>query len=408
MDRRSLANSWARTLVNSLVYDYEVPVQFPIQAIPSPRLMTFAIRLRNARKLPDLLRLGEQMALILSAKSCRVFRDYGSVIFEVPLPGQLCKDLSYSSLNVKGGLWLTLGLTSRMTPVHCRLNSPNVAPILVAGRTGAGKTEAIRLMLWELIHNNTPDKLKMVVYDPKGKFSALGNSAHLVMPLLRSTQDAVSGVAWLMGELTQRMSNDQYPCNIVFIIDELLEYMGIDSMLGKALGRLASLGREAHMYTVMATQRPDRNHIDRIGLANSGFRLVGATADTTEAYVATGLPQTGADRLSGRGDMLGVLAGAAHRIQVAYVPDTQFDDIPRGELSEISYTMGDLKRLLSGDIDTFDFPFTTKEMAMALTDIGIQKLKAVLHMGQDRATRLRNYATGVLVELDELGYTVIQ
>lgn len=404
--RRELANRWATTLVNSLMYEYDVPVQLPIQGIPSPRLMTFAVRLGGAKKLPNLLRLGEQMALTLSAQSCRVFRDYGNVIFEIPLPDGLCRELPFESLSVKGGLWLTLGLTSKMTPVHCRLNSPNIAPILVAGRTGAGKTEAIRLMIWELITHNTPDKLKLVVYDPKGKFPGLANSTHLATPLLQSPQDAISGVSWLMQELTNRMSRDEYPYRIVFIIDELLEYMGIDNVLGKALGRLASLGREADMHTIMATQRPDRNHLDRIGAANIGFRLVGATTDTVEAKLATGLPQTGANKLSGKGDMLGVLAGATHRVQTALVPTSNFDNLDRAVLDTYSYGMGDLKRLLSGGIDTACFPFTQRELATALTDIGILKLKKELRMGQDKATRLRNYATGVLSELGHLGCSI--
>ena len=150
----------------------------------------------------------------------------------------------------------------------------------------------------------------------------------------------------------------------------------------------------------MATQRPDRANLDKLGAANIGLRLVGTVADTVEAKVATGLAATGAHLLNGKGDMLACLAGKVNRLQTAMVEPRQLERLPTGEIEQCyPYQLDDLRRTMSSEICTgISMPFTPREMALALTDIGIMKLKERLRMGQEKATILRNYALEVMAE----------
>jgi len=404
MQRRQLANQWAHTLVNTLQRDYSIGIVRPIRTIPSPRLITFVLRLIDSRHLSKTLRIEEELSLKLQSKSTRVFRDHGNVVVEVPLPESLCKTLSTNRLTMKGGLWVTLGLTSQMTPVHCRLNSPSIAPILVAGRTGAGKTEALRLMLWGLLSNLTPDELKIVLYDPKSKFPELHSSAHLLIPPLISNNEAIAGVGYLINELNQRMSRNENGVRILFVVDEMILLMDMDNIMSKSIGRLAAVGREKDIHLVLATQRPDRANLDKLGAANIGLRLVGTVADTVEAKMATGLAGTGAHLLNGKGDMLGCLGGVTTRLQTALVKSAQFDILPKGEIASChTFGLNDLKSFMSNELTAgIIIPYTPKEMAIALSGIGIGKLKVRLKMGQNKATTLRNYAKQVLAETAKL------
>ncbi len=404
MERKQLAQRWANTLINTLHRDYNIGVVQPIRTVPSPRLITFVLKLVDSRHLSKALRIEEELSLKLGSKSTRVFRDYGSVIIEVPLPESLCKTLSADKLNQKGGLWVTLGLTSQMTPVHCRLNSPSIAPILIAGRTGAGKTEALRLMMWELLSNQKPDELKIVLYDPKSKFPELHNSAHLLIPPLITNQDTISGMGYLTNELNNRMANNNNSPRILFVIDEMILLMDIDKVMSDVIGRLTAIGREKNIHTIMATQRPDRANLDKLGAANIGLRLVGTVSDTIEAKVATGLAGTGAHLLNGKGDMLACLGGAIHRYQGGFVKPSQFDVLPKAKLDlDHSFSLSNLKTYMSNDLPSgTDMPFSPREMAIALTGMGIGRLKKQLKMGQIKATELRNYAKAILSEQTRL------
>ena len=381
---RDIGKQWGGLLGDSLRAHHEVNVSYPLRAIPSSHLITYVTQLVDPTQLGKALKVGEELALTLGAKSCRISRHYGDIMFEVPLPRSYWQTLYVKDIDRRDNLWLSLGETSRLDPVHCRLDAPCIAPILIAGKTGSGKTELMKLILWELCTQNTPDKLQLVLYDPKGKFAAWRESAHLALPILKTPEQAISGLNWLMQRLTARMDIQEPLPHIVFAVDELIELMLVDEKLvSTVLGRLASIGREKNIRMLIATQRPDRAHIDKVGAANIGLRLLGQVSDTTEATVAAGMGGTGAHLLDGRGDMLAIQGGDVYRMQTAMLRDRELGILPRGDIPELPVI----------DLDIIEYSdnlkFTPREMAVGLTGIGICKLKTELSMGQPRATQLR-------------------
>lgn len=393
-----LGKTWGRMLLNSLQYDHRIPVASQIRAIPSSRLMTYVLELGNPKDLDRLTRLEEQLALSLGAKSCRISRAYGEVQFEVPLPHTLWSNLYVKDLEQKDNLWISMGKTARLTSVHFKLDSPCIAPILVSGRTGSGKTELLKLMLWQLCMQNSPEDVQVILYDPKAKFLAWNNSAHLGLPVLRNKDEAIIGLRWLSDKLASRLDTIDPKPRVVFVIDELLMLMADNGSVAEYLGMLASVGREKGIHTILATQRPDRKHFDSIGAANIGLRVVGQSADTTEATVAAGFGGTGAHLLDGRGDMLAIQHGTVHRMQTALVRDRELGRLERGPIPNLP-AVEDLP--VGNDIE-----WTPAEMATALTGIGILKLRDSLKIGQPRATRLREYAKAIRAELGNMGHTI--
>src|SRR5207302_3159463 len=65
------------------------------------------------------------------------------------------------------------------------LAKPEHAHLLVAGTTGSGKSEWLRLAVAGLISTNTPETLRLLVIDPKrNAFHALRESPFLWKPLV--------------------------------------------------------------------------------------------------------------------------------------------------------------------------------------------------------------------------------
>jgi len=410
--RRQLADSWARAVTYSLENDNEIPIQRTkgVQVIGSPRLLTFVISLKSPKDLSATLKLEEEMALRMGASSCRISRQYGDVVVEVPLPKSLWGTLHASALTLGKGLWLSLGQTSLMKPVTCKLDIPCIAPVLVAGRTGSGKTEALRLIIWQLAKQNEPEDLQLVLFDPKrSRFEAFSKLPHLAMPVLHSTKQSFSALRWLMLELNRRLESGETHPNIVFIVDELIEMLRAnEAVAGGSLGRLAQLGRERGIHLILATQRPDRKYMDRLAAANLGLRLVGRVADTVEANVACGCGNSGAHKLCGQGDFLGVVSGSIQRLAIALVSEKELSKLPAMEGPPKMPHVGEVD--LAGMVDEQyknGSVFTPAEYAASLSGVGISRLKRMLKIGQPRATRLRQtWAEPVLEELKRLGYTV--
>ena len=426
MKRKELAGKWGNALAYmlassdndvplSMVYQHHLGRAVPrIRAIGSSRLITFAFHLQRPSDLRKVMKLGEEMAVHIGASNCRIIRHYSEVLVEVPLPKSLWSILPAEGLERKGGVWLTLGKTALMSPVHCKLDGHNIAPILVAGRTGAGKTEVLRLVIWELATQNEPEDLKMILMDPKRRrFAPFERLPHLAMPIISTVQDGVRAVGWLLSVLNERLESGVTHPRYVFVVDELIELMR-EGIVGDALGRIAQLGRECGIHMILSTQRPDRKYIDKLAAANLGLRLVGLVGDTTEATIAAGRGGTKAHLLCGGGDMLGIVADADPiRIQIALVSEKSLAKLPVMDGPPLAIALNDVNLAAMVSSNTASrpgpppLPFTAREVAVGLMGKGIVKLRQELAMGQPRATRLRERCVGILDELGESGYNVV-
>jgi S-DNA-T family DNA segregation ATPase FtsK/SpoIIIE len=70
---------------------------------------------------------------------------------------------------------------------------------------------------------------------------------------------------------------------------------------------------------VACTQKPTTAIIGSLVKSNFPVRLVGSVTSPEDAKVASGISQTGADRLLGRGDFILVAKGQVMRLQGAYI-----------------------------------------------------------------------------------------
>ena len=173
-------------------------------------------------QISNIRNLSEELAAALDAPNCPISRRRAAVTVKMshddpqpvrllPLYNQLTNHSSIPPVTT------ILGLAEDRAPLLIRLPSPDVAPILVAGTTGSGKTMLLQTMILSLAMTNLPvgqtcpagsllsangSRLSMVLIDPKGHafglFEGLPHLARQIVQDVEETTEAFQNLAHLM------------------------------------------------------------------------------------------------------------------------------------------------------------------------------------------------------------------
>jgi len=280
----------------------------------TPRLLRFDLWTPLGVKVRQVAALSEEIALSLGAKTCRVYREEGRVQVELPRTdskvvhlASVCRMLEKGA-RVAGpnprpvpAFAAVLGLDQEGLPLLLRLPSPK-------------RTIALSLALY-----NHQRSLQLVLIDPKGRgLEPLSALPHLLVPLVTDVEEARSVLTRLVQEMERRDAAGRSEPRLIIILDELADLIQVGGReMERLLTRLTQRGREAGLHLVACTQKPTAAVIGSLVKSNFPVRLVGSVISPEDAKVATGLAQTGAERLLGQGDFLLVGQGQVKRMQAA-------------------------------------------------------------------------------------------
>jgi S-DNA-T family DNA segregation ATPase FtsK/SpoIIIE len=316
----------------------------------TPRLVRFHLATPLGVRLQHLQRLSEEIALSLGASSCRIFRQNDQLHVEVPrkspqavllvdLMRRLCRD----TRTPIPACTAVLGLDQEGVPLLLRLPSPDVAHLLIAGTTGSGKTALARSIVASLAILNAPPSLQMLLVDPKARgLAPFCSLPHLLLPVLSRTEEILDALQRLVGEMERRDAQARSHPRIVVVLDELADLVLTGGKpMELAITRLTQRGREAGIHLIACAQKPTAVVIGSLVKSNFPVRLVGAVASPEDAKVASGLANTGAERLLGQGDFLLVAKGQMTRLQAAYIDPEQVT----GLVSMVRHSRGNLPDL---------------------------------------------------------------
>jgi DNA segregation ATPase FtsK/SpoIIIE, S-DNA-T family len=317
---------------------------------------------RQRTRLNKIAALSNDMALSLSAKRLRL---------ETPVPG-----FSYMGIEVpnrnpstvalrsvyeskafydmaqknKSPLLMPLGRDVAGAPVIFDL--AGMPHLLIAGTTGSGKSVCIAAMAMAIIMNNMPDKVKMVMLDPKMvELSRFNGLPHLLGPVETDLERIIGVLRWCTREmerrykvleenaarnidtfnskLGKRRKAERMP-HMVILVDEIGDLMMTKpEETEKTITRLAQMARAVGMHLVVATQRPSVDVITGLIKANFPSRISFALPSGVDSRVI--LDSIGAETLLGQGDMLYLApdAAAPRRLQGCYVTDNEVRKIVR-------------------------------------------------------------------------------
>jgi S-DNA-T family DNA segregation ATPase FtsK/SpoIIIE len=290
--------------------------------VVTPRLVRFHLALDPRVPLKRLAALEEDLALALSVPSARLTRRDGVLALEVPRPGSA----TVSLVRLQAGLpplppgTALLGRDEEGAPLLLRLTSPEISHVLIAGTTGSGKTALARGMLTSLALVHSPEELRLVLVDPKGRgLAAFAGLPHVVGEVLREEAAVEKRLTWLVEEMAWREESGVRLPRVVVAVDEVADLVAGSAAAGELLTRLATRGREAGLHLLLCTQKPTAEALGTLLRANLPCRVIGRVTSAQEAVVASGIKGTGAERLLGRGDFLLVAGGEVVRFQAGYV-----------------------------------------------------------------------------------------
>jgi S-DNA-T family DNA segregation ATPase FtsK/SpoIIIE len=168
---------------------------------------------------------------------------------------------------------------------------------------------------------NRQGDLQMILIDPKGRgFRPLERLPHVLNGVQDTVELARAALKWVVGEMERRDRESVSRPAIVVAIDELADLMQVGGKpVEEAITRIAQRGREAGIHLVACTQKPTAGLIGGAVKANFPVRLVGLVAGSDEARYATGVSNSGAEKLDGKGDFLLVAGGEVVRFQAAWL-----------------------------------------------------------------------------------------
>jgi S-DNA-T family DNA segregation ATPase FtsK/SpoIIIE len=289
----------------------------------TPRFVQYQFVAAQNVKVKRMVNLSEEVALALGCRTVRIYRHQGAFHIEVPrnraapvrlLP--LCESLQSIATDTA-----VLGVDSSGVPLLLRLSSPDVVHVLIAGTTGSGKTALARTLLASLAYYNAPDELRLFLVDPKGRgFGPLQGLPHVQGEIVQDPQRALWGMQELAAEMERRDRQGISKPLLVLAVDELADLLQTGgAAVERVLTRLAQRGRQAGIHIVACTQKPTAALIGGAMKANFPVRLVGAVASKDEARYATGITDSGAEKLEGKGDFMLVAKGEIQRFQAAWL-----------------------------------------------------------------------------------------
>lgn len=324
--------------------EYGRPVELAGEPVAGPAFFRFPIHPGRGIKLEQIQRLAREIQVRLGlSKPPFIGVDRGRAVVDIERPdrqiirfGDVENQLAAGD-PVTGSAMVPLGLDLDGILRTVNLNDPVNAHLLVAGTTGSGKTEWLRVAIQGLVRSNRPETLRLVLIDPKRTaFNDLADSPYLlsskslVFPDAQPVGEVLRGLVREMerryvlfqeagvGSVNDYVSRTgQVLPRIVCVCDEYYALIAGDSKGRKEIeGPISLLGakaRAAGIHLILATQQPSREVIRGALDSNIPARVGFMMVKKEESKMLLG--RAGAENLLGKGDLLFKDVGDPVRLQ---------------------------------------------------------------------------------------------
>ena len=415
-----------------------------VQIDTGPVITQFEIELEPGLKLARVVSLSNDLAIALAVPSVRIVAPIpGKTTVGIEVPNERRGIVRLGEV-IAGlgpaidGMRIPLFLGRDVKGVPLAFDLADMPHLLIAGRTGTGKSVCLNAMILSILMTRRPDEVKLILIDPKKvELSQFKRIPHLMNPVITDEKKAESLLSWACDKMDERYGylaraevrniqaynalgadeiharlrpeDDQerariptYMPSIVIIIDEmgdLIAQVGKD--VETHIVRLAQKARAAGIHLILATQKPTVEVITGLIKSNLPARISFQVTSRNDSRVV--LDDMGAEKLLGNGDMLFLIPGTSHliRAQGTYVSDAEVGRIC-GHLEqypvEFSRELLGLPLAGGGGKDRSETLKQRDELYEAAIEIIIQAgrgstslLQRALGIGYGRAARLIDY-----------------
>lgn len=350
---------------------------------PGPIVTLYEFLPDSGTRMNDVAGTVKDMTRAMATENIRIAHIPGTQYIGVEMVNLNRQTVRYRSLvadttfvNSKYKIPLALGVNIGGNPMYYDL--AKMPHMLVAGRTGSGKSVFVQSIITSVVYHFTPDKCKLIIIDPKGvDFGFWDDIPHLITPIVKLDPGAaVNALKWAVREMEERYKQlgvlnarniesyneaaaakrkagekvtRQVPVGtdeetgellfetqeidlsdmpyIVIIIDEVADLMALARKdVEMCVMRIAQKARAAGIHLVMATQRPDATVITGTIKANFPTRISFQARSNIDSRTTLG--EGGAENLLACGDMLFSEGGKPPvRIHGAFIDDSELNAI---------------------------------------------------------------------------------
>jgi len=397
-----------------------------IQVTKGPAVTRYEIQPSTGVKVSSIVRLADDIALNLEAKSVRI---------EAPIPGKAAVGIEVENERVnlvslreviesiefktaKSKIAFAVGKDIAGKSIVTDLKS--MPHLLIAGSTGSGKSVCINSIIISMLYKAKPHEVKFVLIDPKVvELSNYNGIPHLLIPVVTDPSKAAAALGWAVAEMTERYKKfaeegvrdlesfnnsikkkgeeDRFLPQIVIVIDELADLMmAAPSQVEESICRLAQMARAAGMHLIVATQRPSVDIITGVIKANIPSRIAFAVSSQFDSR--TILDMAGAEKLVGKGDMLFHPMGMAKpiRVQGTFISDSEVHKViefVKKQAPETEYAHDVIHSIEKGqtssnDDDTDELLHDAIEAVVRAEQASVSMLQRRFRIGYNRAARL--------------------
>lgn len=331
-----------------------------------PVITQFELELEAGLRLSKVSALADDLAIALRVPSVRVVAPIpgkNTVGVEVPNDKQVMvrlRELIESCDGDADAKRIPIFLGKDVTGRPLVVDLTKMPHLLIAGRTGTGKSVCLNTLILSMLMTRTPEQVRMLMIDPKMvELSPYTRIPHLMNPVITDMKKAEAVLAWAVDKMEERYDLlarcrvrhlDSYnklgkqeilrrlsiedeeeaeaiPATmpyIVIIADEMADMMMTSGKdVEGHIIRLAQKSRAVGIHLVLATQKPTVDVITGLIKSNLPARISFQVASRTDSRVV--LDEMGADKLLGNGDMLYLAPGTSNltRAQGTYVSDDE-------------------------------------------------------------------------------------
>ena len=326
----------------------EIDVRAEIrEEIRGPRLTRYRVYLPDINDLDRLRRGLEKVSFSMGLHQQGIFlqsTDVSKAVdVDVPRPPETWKRLTGSELK-RWVVETSPDMALRVFPGVDVLGRPfsfdlALAPhLLIGGTTGSGKSVCLHALLLSLLWQYDERQLQVCLIDPKrvelapyqgiaqlyaGKVIVeVADAFDVLQRLLQEMEDRTRQLAALgLRDLTEGCETGRLTLPRIAVFEELADRLIQSRAAEAALVRLAQMARAVGIHLVLSTQRPDAETFSGLLRSNIPSRIALTVQKSSESRII--LDETGAEGLTGKGDMLiKILGSQVTRIHgIHIVPD---------------------------------------------------------------------------------------
>lgn len=347
--------------------EFAMPVEMA-ETYEGASVTKYTLKPSRGIAMSKIARVGNDIALALGVSSVRIeapIRGTKLVGIEVPAKNRRTIELAEQHLR-KGTTNIPIGIDV-FGKVHYK-DLADMPHLLIAGATGSGKSVMLNVILTALTKQMSPDALRLILVDPKEvELANYAKLKHLDRPIVTDSDGAVEVIDYAVQLMTDRYkvlakagvkNIEEYNAKgnpmprYVVLIDEFADLMmsakknnssvvdfaineftdringmaAIKLIAGKKITqkdvtglindlkddtppevetsiiRIAQKARAVGIHLILATQRPSADVVTGLIKANIPTKIAFATTSEVNSRII--LDESGAEELTGKGDML--------------------------------------------------------------------------------------------------------